>query len=148
MSSYVVDASVAVKWYVPEVHADAALRVLEPGHELHAPDLLHAEVGNILWKKTRRGELLPAEARRIADALLAAPLLVHPAASLLEAALEIALRADRSVYDGIYVALAIALDVPLVTADRRLVHALRNSALGRHLLRIEDVPDDDRSPTR
>lgn len=140
MSGYVADASVAVKWYVPEIHSDEALRLLEPGNELHVPDLMLAEVGNILWKKARHAEISSAQARRIARALLAAPLHVHATAPLLDGALDLALRADRTVYDGLYVALAVALDIPLVTADRRLFHALERSAFGRHVTWVEDVP--------
>ena len=140
MSIYVVDASVALKWYVPEVHSDDALRVLEPGNELHVPDLLHSEAGNILWKKAHRGELSVGEARRIVHGLLAAPLSVHASATLLAGALDIATRTDRTVYDAMYVALAVALGGPLVTADRRLVNALERTAFGRHVVWVEDLP--------
>lgn len=140
MSAYVVDASVALKWYVPEVHSEDALRLLEPGNGLHVPDLFHAEAGNILWKKSTRGELTSVEARRIARALLAVPLTVHATADLLEGALEIATRTARTVYDSLYVTLAVAMGVVLVTADRRLVDAMGRTAFGRHLLWVEDVP--------
>ncbi len=140
MSVYVVDASVALKWYVPEVHTEDALRLLAPGHELHVPDLFQAEAGNILWKKRTRGELASHETRRIARAILAAPLTVHPTADLLEGALDLATWTSRSVYDALYVALAIALDVALVTADRRLSNALERTAVARHVLFVEDVP--------
>jgi predicted nucleic acid-binding protein len=141
MSVYVADASVAVKWYVPEIHSDEALRLLEPGNELHVPDLMQAEVGNILWKKARRGELTPSEARRMAGAILVAPLRVHATSSLLDGALDIALRTDRTVYDALYVALAVALDVGLVTADRRLFQALERSTLRRHVTWVQDLPE-------
>jgi len=140
MSVYVVDASVALKWYVPEIHSEDALRVLEPGNQLHVPDLLHAEAGNILWKKSRRGELSTGEARRIARALLVAPLAAHASATLLEGALDIATLTDRTVYDAMYVALAVALGGPLVTADRRLANALEGTAFGRHVVWVEDLP--------
>ena len=87
MSKLVVDASVAAKWLVTEPLSDKALDVLGSSDE-YAPDLLLAEVGNILWKKARRGEVSPSEARRIAGALVAAPLRIHPAAPLLLGALE------------------------------------------------------------
>jgi hypothetical protein len=49
MADVVVDASVVIKWHVPEIHSDAALRLLrDDGPALHVPDLLFAEVGNIL----------------------------------------------------------------------------------------------------
>ena len=48
----VVDASVAIKWFVPEIHSDAALRLRGEAYELIAPDLLILEIGNILWKRS------------------------------------------------------------------------------------------------
>ena len=48
MSLFVVDASVAIKWFFPEIHGDAALRLLEGEHRLHAPDLIYSEFGNVL----------------------------------------------------------------------------------------------------
>jgi predicted nucleic acid-binding protein len=61
-----VDSSLVIKWSVPEVHSDDALRYLDPTLERHAPELLLAEVANILWKKAGRGEIAPDEAARIA----------------------------------------------------------------------------------
>ena len=60
----VVDASVVIKWHVTEVHSPAALRLLrDDAPALHAPDLVFPEVGNILWKKVRRGDLTEEQAR-------------------------------------------------------------------------------------
>jgi predicted nucleic acid-binding protein len=89
LSSLVVDASVVINWHVEEIHTDAARRLLrDDAPVLHAPDLLFSEVGNILWKKVRRGNLTDGQARRIARLVAMAPLEVHPSAPLLEAALE------------------------------------------------------------
>ncbi len=57
MSAFVVDARVVVKRFVPEIHSDAARRLLTLPHEYLAPDLLFAETANTMWKKIRRGEL-------------------------------------------------------------------------------------------
>ena len=70
MNRFVVDASVAIKWWVPEVHSADALRYLDPDIGREAPDLLLAEAGNILWKKVNRGELTrrrPSRSRRISS---------------------------------------------------------------------------------
>jgi predicted nucleic acid-binding protein len=135
----VVDASVVIKWHVDENHADAARRLLGDGAPaLHVPDLMFPEVGNILWKKTRRNDLTEEEARRIAHLVVVAPLDVHPSAPLLEAALEIAIRTGRTVYDSLYVAMAVRLDCRLVTADERLHNALKDGPLGGYILWVED----------
>ena len=129
MTVYVIDSSVAVKWYVPETHSDSAATLLDESHELVAPDLLPAEFGNALWKKCRRGELTDVEVRSIVQALPAVPLQMYSSLTLLEGAVEIALRTARSVYDCLYVALAVALDTTLVTADTHLLEGLRESRL-------------------
>jgi predicted nucleic acid-binding protein len=129
LSICVVDCSVALQWYVPEPHAESASQLLDGSHELHAPDLLLSEFGNCLWKKIRLGELTASESRRILRALEMLPLEIHSSELLLEAALELALHTDRTVNDSLYVALAILLDCPVVTADHRLVSALVRSGL-------------------
>jgi predicted nucleic acid-binding protein len=123
----VVDCSVALKWYIPEPHAESAGQLLDGSHELHAPDLLLPEFGNCLWKKVRLGELTENETRSVLRALAKVPLEIHSSELLVEAALEIALHAARTVYDSLYVALSILLDCPFVTADQRLLSALRAS---------------------
>lgn len=136
----VVDASVATKWFLPEVHGEAARSLLDGTHEFHAPDLLYPEVANVLWKRQRRGELSTAESRRILKTLGSAPIQIHPSAVLITAALEIALGTGRSVYDSLYLALATQFRCRLVTADRTLVNALASSPLSKHLLWVEDGP--------
>jgi predicted nucleic acid-binding protein len=133
VSRYVVDASVAVKWFVPEVHSREAEVLLGPAHVLLAPDLLYAEVGNALWKKTRRGELRPDEARLVLGGLRRVALQLTPTHVLVEAALDVALRADCTVYDGVYLALAVHHDCPLVTADRRLRALTAPRGLARYV---------------
>jgi predicted nucleic acid-binding protein len=60
----VIDASVVVKWHVTEIHSVEALRLLrDNAPALHAPDLVFPEVGNILWKKVRRGDLTDEQVR-------------------------------------------------------------------------------------
>ncbi|MCP5012242.1 MAG: type II toxin-antitoxin system VapC family toxin [Aestuariibacter sp.] len=59
--TYVVDASVAMKWFVPEELSQEALTYLKDEHELLTPDLLWPEFANIAWKKVRRVE----EARHV-----------------------------------------------------------------------------------
>jgi predicted nucleic acid-binding protein len=134
LSTYVVDANVVAKWFVPERLSEAAVRLLEARHDLASPDLLWPELGSVLWKKARLGEITGREAARIVQALDAIPLTVFPSRTVVEGALEIALATGRSVYDCVYVALAVALECPLVTADERLVQALAGGPLAPHVV--------------
>jgi predicted nucleic acid-binding protein len=137
MIHHVVDASVAIKWFVEEVHANAARRLLADVYMLYAPDLLWPESGNILWKKVQRGELTAPEARLIREGLERQPLIVAPSRLIFEPALEIALDTGRTVYDSCYIALAMLHDSPLVTADQRLFNALHQTDYRPHLLWVE-----------
>jgi predicted nucleic acid-binding protein len=140
VSVYVVDANVAWKWYVPEVHQAEARRLLDGGHELHVPDLLYIELGNTLWKWARRGELSHAQAHGIAKTLLSTPLTSHSSASLVASALDIALLTGCAGYDATYVALAASLGERFVTADHRLLNALAGTRLRKHVIHLENLP--------
>jgi predicted nucleic acid-binding protein len=91
---------------------------------LMAPDLFWAEVGNILWKSVRNGRISATSAKGAIMDLESLHLDAVPAGELLGDAFDIAAAFDRTVYDALYVALAIAADAPLVTADERLVMRL------------------------
>ncbi len=136
--AYVVDASVAVKWFVPEELTEEALSYLSDEHELLAPDLLWPEFANIVWKKVRRGELTPDEARRILSLRQQVPLKVTASTNLIDSALEIALGLDRTVYDSMYLALAAHRDCVMLTADRRLFKAVDSSELSGHIAHLDE----------
>ena len=138
MSRLVVDASVAVKWVLPETHSDAALAILDGGHDLVAPDLLYPEAGNVLWKRVRRGELGAEEAAAALQTVAAAPVEIRPSLPLVSLALEIALQTDRTVYDGLCLALAVTEECYLVTADSRLFNSLQDGPLAPHLHWVAD----------
>lgn len=140
MTAFVVDASVAVKWFLPELHHQAARRLLSEGFDLAAPDLIRAEVGNVLWKVHRRGEISAGTATGILrDFGEKFPLGIRSSQPLMETAWEIAKKFDRSFYDGLYVALATRTNRPLATADRKLYNALADTELGSIMLWVEDL---------
>jgi predicted nucleic acid-binding protein len=89
-------------------------------HRLFAPELLVAECANILWKKTRLGELSTEEALFAARLLQRADIELAPMRALLEPATRLAIILDHPAYDCVYVALAESLGCDLVSADRRL----------------------------
>lgn len=120
---WVVDASVAGKWLAPEPESAQADTLL--ADELIVPDLIFAEVANILWKKASRGEMDGAVAAAGARWMQQLPWRVVPGADLMSAALALALRLQHPAYDGFYLALAVSSDCPLVTADRRLFDRCR-----------------------
>jgi len=124
VSTFVVDASVVIKWFVPEVHGDAARRLLEYSHQYVAPDLLFAETANAVWKKVRRGELSSRHGQRLVTDLGRVAVETVSCRALAADAHALATRIGRTVYDAMYLTLAVQLETRMITADERLARAL------------------------
>jgi predicted nucleic acid-binding protein len=119
----VVDASVALKWVLPEADSDVALGLIGR-HRLTAPDLLAVEAGNALWLRVRRRELTSVEARTALVDLLGAPVDYVADRPLARAALSLAADLGHPAYDCVYLALAMDRAGIVVTADRRFAAAV------------------------
>ena len=140
MNACVVDASVAVKWFLPEIHWEAAWRLRDSQTVLHVPAFFELEFSNVLCKKVRRGELSRQDASLMLEQLGRVTIHRHPDTRLVQAALDLAHPLRQSLYDCLYLALALQLKTKLITADQRFRQALRNTTLASHLLWIEDIP--------
>ncbi len=126
-STFIIDTSVAIKWYLPEIYQSEAQRFLDPVLDRHAPDLLHAELGSVLLKKLRRREINVDECRMYLGRLSVIPLISHEALLLRQVALEIGMQIGSSFYDGLFLALALQLGGRLVTADNKLYRKIQSS---------------------
>lgn len=135
-----VDANVGIKWVLSEVHSEASLRLLDDDHELLVPDFFFPEIGNILWKRIRRGEMTPLQAQNDLIVLMGGDLQVCPSKPLMPDALEIAVSVEQAVYDCVYLALAVTHQCQMVTADERFYNALSGHALSSHLMWVEQIP--------
>ncbi len=102
----VVDASVAVKWALAEPGREEALRVLEIGHRLVAPDLIYAEVANVFRKRTKQGEMKVDQAEAALGALSLSIQTVVSSRDLAANAFRFAQQLDHSAYDCFYLAAA------------------------------------------
>jgi predicted nucleic acid-binding protein len=116
----VLDASVAVAWYLPETFAPGARlwqrRLLAQEVQLLVPSLHFWEVANVLRTRARQGEIDGALAQEIYDLHLVAPLeVVEPNR---RAVLPTALDYQATAYDAVYITLALDLAAPLLTAER------------------------------
>jgi predicted nucleic acid-binding protein len=134
----VVDASVAVKWVLKEPDSDAARRVAETA-ELLAPDLLWAELGNVLWRRQRLGELSAENARTMLLMLRRFPVETFSLFPLIPLGLEIAIAIGHSIYDCLYLALADREDCRLVTADERLRNAVGAGPMAQSVLGLAEL---------
>jgi predicted nucleic acid-binding protein len=140
LTPYVVDASVVVKWFLPENGHEAARRLRRPGFECHAPDLLLLEVSNVFWRHVVQGKLELAIAGQALETLGLAPIRWRGPHTLFSEAFRLAAITRRSVYDCTYLGLAIQTDSLLVTADRRFYDAIRTGPFAPHLLWFEEIP--------
>lgn len=118
----VLDASVVLELLLRTARGERLVdRVLDPEETLHVPHLLDVEVAHALRRFTLV-EKLPAERSREAlDDLADLPLIRYPHMEFLSRVWE--LRGSMTAYDAVYVALAEALDVPLLTSDAKLASA-------------------------
>lgn len=128
MTSLIGDSSVAIKWFITEPLSDRARLILEEWQmgtlTLHAPDLMVAEFGNIVWKKHRFQGLSAVGAQLIIETFGALNWTLTSSATLLAEACRLALLYNRSIYDSLYLALSLGEQCRFVTADERLVNAV------------------------
>lgn len=139
MTARVVDASVAVKWLFTEEHTEAARRLLLTPGTLHAPELMLLEVRNAIVKRKRRNEINILEARRLGAAISQFPVSIISDADLRDVAFELALNESISLYDALYVSLAVFLEGQVVTADERLYRSISRTPNARRVLWLYDV---------
>jgi hypothetical protein len=138
VSDFIVDASVALKWFVAETDALVADELSASKHRLFAPRLILTEVANALSRKATAGLMSVAESctyfrslPMYLDGLLAVDELIEPA-------LENACAIRHPIYDLIYLEAARQLGGQLVTADRRFTAKIAGTGLARHVMLLSD----------
>jgi predicted nucleic acid-binding protein len=128
----VVDASALLEALLRTPAAQAVERWLfAPGQTLHAPHLLDVEVTQVVRRYAAAGEIDEQRGRAVLADLAGLPLQRYPHDVLLPRVWQ--LRNNLTAYDAVYVALAEALDAPLLTRDQRL------AAAAGHVARVELV---------
>ena len=128
----VVDASVAVKWVLPEEDSERAQAILEASADgavdLIAPSHLLAEATNAVWSRAHlRGEISVLNAQLGVALLRSANVDYTAIEDLIQQAFELALSHGRTVYDCLYIALALREEAVLVTADRPVATTFASS---------------------
>jgi predicted nucleic acid-binding protein len=129
----VVDASVAVKWFVPEPGSAEAEALIAADLARAAPEQIAVEVGQALFRHHRAGRItldhVRSSVRKLHKTVNTSP------TWLVDDAVEISAACGCSLYDALYVAAAERWDCHLVTADAKLRNKLAGSAwAGRVLL--------------
>jgi predicted nucleic acid-binding protein len=136
---FVVDASVAIQWYVEEPLSLIARQLPRLGEPLYAPDLYLAEMGNIAWKLAMRGEITTAHARTIGEVLPRGMPTLLASQTFLADALDLSLGLQHPLYDCLYLACARHVAGRMVTVDGRLLAAVKGTEADPLVCHLRDV---------
>lgn len=124
----VVDASAAIEWLLRTQKGSVIeARMLAEGQSLNAPHLIDIEVTQVLRRYVREREVTEARAEQLLQNLVELRILRHRHTFLLRRVWE--LRHHLTAYDAVYVALAEALDAPLLTCDAKIAAAPGHHAI-------------------
>ena len=126
-SEAVVDASILAQTVVKEEYTELALRLVEKLKSIYAPPLILYEIGNALVILVRRRLITKEDALRKFRSITAIPIL-NIREPTLDRVVEIAIELKTTFYDASYLALALEVGVPLITADRELCEKGRKVA--------------------
>lgn len=118
----IIDASVALKWVLEEADAVQARELLQRG-DLQAPDFLIIECASTLSRQVRRKAMDCRRATNALEEIRGAQVRLSSAMRLLDPAQRLALELNAATYDCLYLALAVAEQATLVTADARFLNA-------------------------
>jgi predicted nucleic acid-binding protein len=138
VSDLVIDASVAVKWFVSEQGSDKADEVSASDYTLLAPRLIMIEVANALARKAMQNLITPLEAAEYVRTLpqfLAGLLDVE---DLIEPALQSACSHRHPIYDFVYVEAARRRDTKLLTADQKLLAKVKGTNIAKLVIPLSE----------
>ncbi|RWN02256.1 MAG: PIN domain-containing protein [Mesorhizobium sp.] len=123
MMAFVLDASVAAAWLLPEEHSDAAEALIGAlTAQCPVPSLFWHEARSIVLMAERRNRIAPGEAIAAMGRLRRLPL-EDAGAGGDGSVLAMATSHGLSAYDAVYLSLALERTLPLATLDRKLVAA-------------------------
>jgi predicted nucleic acid-binding protein len=124
---YVLDCSVALKWFFQEPLSDVATRLLEQlqrgDADLVAPDCIIPELGHSCRKLVLGHKLSAEESYAAIEEFAALPIALVPSRVLGRQAMELAIQHLGTFYDALYIALAEREDLKVITADDRMANA-------------------------
>ncbi len=130
-SHIILDSSVAAKWFFPsEEDSDAALRIkdlfLSKELTISAPVLIYYEINNLIRTAIKSLRISEELAKEAYQGFLELDLIIYSSQELMKTALEKAILLDISSYDASYLALAENLEIPLLTADQKLIDKVKS----------------------
>lgn len=134
----ILDASIAIQFYVPEACSERALAWLTREVDFSVPDIFLVEVAQALLRHCRERRLTREDLDLAVGDLDQLVQVSFGSGDLVIRALAIAHDLDHRLHDCMYLALAERLDCALLTADERLVRKVRERAPDLRILSLSD----------
>lgn len=125
--SLIIDASVAIKWFVKENLHEEALVLLQHNDHLQAPEFIVAELTNVVWKKRLRREITKGQAQTIVSSIPNYVSVLYPILLDHDRALDLAVFLEHPAYDCLYLACAERVGGTVVSADRTLLRKVEGT---------------------
>ncbi|KAB2875815.1 MAG: type II toxin-antitoxin system VapC family toxin [Pseudorhodoplanes sp.] len=134
----IVDASVALKWFVTEPGSDLAIALLQ-SQPLAAPDFLLIELRAALWTRVRRNLSSLEDIRRAENEMAGIGIPLRPSSDFVRNAFDIALQLSHPIYDCLYLATALGINDLLVTADQRFLQVASASRYSGQVVALSSI---------
>ncbi len=134
----IVDASVALKWFVTEPGSDLAIALLQ-SQPLAAPDFLLIELRAALWTRVRRNLSSLEDIRRAENEMAGIGIPLRPSSDFVRNAFDIALQLSHPIYDCLYLATALGMNDLLVTADQRFLQVASASRYSGQVVALSSI---------
>jgi len=122
----VIDTSALIRLFIPDGPIPEGLENFFTGVEKGnntaiAPELLLVEAANVLDRKRKMAEISKPESIRLLTDMLSMPIRCFPHGPLIPAAFDLALEHGVTLYDAVYLALAVEQSAVLFSADREML---------------------------
>lgn len=134
MKTVVLDASIAAKWIFLEPGSDQAEKLLTDQNHFIVPDLFYLEMDAVIWKKYRKKELSGEEAYQKREFVRELTVDMVFYLDLLDLAFDISISLPLTIYDALYIALAVEEQTEMWTADDRLVRGLKKTIFSDYVI--------------
>jgi len=132
----VIDACVAIKWFLPEESQEKASAIFNRFNRFIAPDLFFIEIDSIITKKIRQKLVEPKDAHKIYDEIRNIPFIIIPYKMISKMAFDLSSTLPITQYDACYLSVAIEHNQKVYTADRKFFNGLRNTPFKNYVAEL------------
>lgn len=133
MNSPVIDACVAIKWFLPEINYEKAGAILTKYKKMIVPDLFYIEMDAIIVRKVRQKLLSSDDADEIYTEMRNIPSVIVPYKRISKIAFDLSSALFITQYDACYLSVAIEHNQSFYTADKRLARAIKDTPFENYI---------------